>query len=54
MMFISPSKGQMCLPEVVADILDYVSQDMNYAYKLIVGTDSHPHEHGACFVSAII
>lgn len=54
MMFVSPSKGQMDLPEVVADILNYVSEEMDYTYKLIVGTDSHPHDNGACFVSAII
>jgi predicted RNase H-related nuclease YkuK (DUF458 family) len=54
MMFVSPSKGKMDLPEVVDDILAYVSKDMNYTYKLIVGTDSHPCDNGACFVSAII
>lgn len=54
MIFISPSKGQMDLPAVVVDILNYVSEDMNYTYKLIVGTDSHPCDFGACFVSAII
>lgn len=54
MMFVSPSKGEMDLPGVVADILNYVSEDMNRTYQLIVGTDSHTDDRGACFVSAII
>lgn len=52
--FISPSKGVMDLKKVVVDILEYVGEDLNYTYKLIVGTDSHPGDNGACFVSAII
>ncbi len=54
--FNSPSKGEMDLNEVVIDILDYVAEDMTRSYKLIVGTDSHPHfkEQWTCFVSAII
>ena len=54
MLFVSPSKGEMNLEDVVQDILDYVSQDMSLAYKLIVGSDSQPHEQGTCYVSAII
>jgi predicted RNase H-related nuclease YkuK (DUF458 family) len=54
MQFISPTKGEMDLTQVVKDILDYVSDELNYTYKLIVGTDSQPHEDNTCFVSAII
>lgn len=53
-MFHSPSKGTMELQEVVADILDYVSDDITRPYKLLVGSDSHPGSQGTCFVSAII
>lgn len=54
MQFISPTKGEMDLTQVVKDILDYVSEDLDRTYKLIVGTDSQPHEDKTCFVSAII
>lgn len=54
MMFISPSKGEMDLDRVVIDILDYVSEDTELSYKLIVGSDSHNRENESCFVSAII
>ncbi|WP_054695219.1 ribonuclease H-like YkuK family protein [Syntrophomonas palmitatica] len=54
MSFYSPSKGKMELEEVVIDILDYVSEDLNRTYKLLVGSDSQPGPLGACFVSAII
>lgn len=53
-MFHSPSKGRMELDEVVADILEYVSDDITRTYKLLVGSDSQPGSHGTCFVSAII
>jgi len=52
--FHSPSKGRMELDEVVADILEYVSDDITRTYKLLVGSDSHPGSQGTCFVSAII
>ena len=52
--FISPSKGEMNLKELVLDLLAYVSEDTSFAYKLIVGSDSHPCPDGTCFVSAII
>lgn len=54
MVFHSPSKGQMELSEVIIDILDYISEDITRSYKLLVGSDSHPHQQGTCFVSAVI
>lgn len=54
MLFTSPSKGELSLDEVVIDILNYVSEDMSLAYKLIVGSDSQPREEGTTYVSAII
>lgn len=52
--FISPSKGEMNLEGVVLDILDYVREMPDFAYKLIVGSDSHPCPEGTRYVSAII
>ena len=54
MMFYSPSKGEMELNEVIIDILNYTREDITRSYKLLVGSDSHPHRQGTCFVSAII
>lgn len=54
MIFTSPSKGKMNLEDLVEDLLDYVSEDLSLPYTLIVGSDSHVHEDGTCFVSAII
>lgn len=54
MFFYSPSKGRLELFEVVEDILAYIREDVNYAYKLIVGSDSQPRVANTCFVSAII
>lgn len=54
MIFKSPSRGEMILSEVVEDILNYISADMDRSYKLIVGSDSHPGVTSTCFVSAII
>ncbi len=54
MVFISPSKGELSLKEVVGDLLAYISEDLDRSYQLIVGSDSHPASQGTCFVSAII
>lgn len=52
--FINPSKGNMDLDAVVLDILAYASEEPDFTYKLIVGSDSHPCPEGTCFVTAII
>lgn len=54
MKFLSPSKGEMSLKELVLDILVYIAEDTNFSYKLIVGSDSHPKQQGTLFASAII
>jgi predicted RNase H-related nuclease YkuK (DUF458 family) len=53
MVFHSPSRGRMTLEQVVDDILGYVSEDKDFAYKLIIGSDSHLRD-STCFVTAII
>lgn len=52
-MFISPTRGAVTLETMVADIVNYVSQDKTAEYKLIIGTDSHTKQ-GTHMVTAII
>jgi uncharacterized protein len=51
--FHSPSKGPMQYDRLVRDLLDYVAEEPDAQYKLIVGTDSHTRSE-LCFVTAII
>ncbi|HYF93109.1 MAG TPA: ribonuclease H-like YkuK family protein [Symbiobacteriaceae bacterium] len=51
--FHSPTKGPMPYERLVADLLDYVSEEPSARYKLIVGTDSHTRTD-LTFVTAII
>lgn len=53
MLFVSPTKGTMSWSEVVKDLINYVLSDPGYAYKLIIGTDSHVREE-THFVTAVI
>jgi predicted RNase H-related nuclease YkuK (DUF458 family) len=53
MRFISPTKGIMTWDQVVDDILDYVLDDPEAAYKIIIGTDSHVREE-TIFVTALV
>lgn len=60
MSFISPTKGKLELPEVVLDIMGYMSADSRFSYRLIIGTDSqtnravHGHKDTVDFVSAVV
>ena len=51
--FVSPTKGRLSLNQVFTDIMDYVHEDPECHYRLIVGTDS---QIGAdtCFVTAVV
>ena len=51
--FHSPTKGRLQLTKVVREISDFVSQDSQDKYQLIVGTDSNGDKQ-ADFVTAII
>ncbi len=53
MCFISPSKGIMTWDEIVTDLLDYVTSDSNFSYKIIIGTDSHVRDE-THFVTALV
>jgi len=52
-LFHSPTRGPLTYEELVADLLAFVAEEKDAAYKLIVGTDS---QMGAdlCFVTAIV
>ena len=53
MNFVSPTKGVLTFEQMYQDIMGYVSQAPNEAYRLIVGSDSHTRDD-TCFVTAII
>jgi predicted RNase H-related nuclease YkuK (DUF458 family) len=52
-LFHSPTKGPLTYERLIADLLDYLSEEPDAKYNLIVGTDSHTRTD-LCFVTAII
>lgn len=52
-LFQSPTKGLLTYEQLVADLLAFVAEDPDAAYKLIVGTDSQTAVD-LCFVTAIV
>lgn len=53
MKFINPTKGALDFDGMFADIIQYVQEDPNSTYKLIIGTDSQLAEE-TCFVTAVV
>ena len=51
--FHSPTKGRMKLVKIAKEISDFISQDSQDKYQLIVGTDSNGDKR-ADFVTAVI
>ena len=51
--FISPTKGKMKFEKVVGDLIDFVLEQPEEVYRIIVGTDSEGKEVPD-FVSAIV
>lgn len=51
--FHSPTGLTFNLPEVVQEIVNYIKEDMNQQYKVIIGTDSSNHEE-VDFISAVV
>lgn len=51
--FVSPTKGRLTFEQLYRDIIDYVCQDPDGHYRLIIGTDSQVREE-TTFVTAII
>ena len=50
----SPSRGPIAFDDMIEDIVGIMEQDADYAYEVIVGTDSHPSLGDTDFVTAII
>ncbi len=53
MEYISPSRGRLNFDEMFADITEYISEDAESEYDVIVGTDSQLGDE-TCFVTAVI
>ena len=53
MQFVSPSKGQLELEEVLRDITLFINEDKRFLYRLIIGTDSQVSRQ-VDFVNAIV
>ena len=51
--FHSPTKGRMKLAKIAKEISDFISQDSQDKYQLVVGTDSNGDKR-ADFVTAVI
>lgn len=51
--FHNPTQGRMKMTKIVEEISDFISQDLQDKYKLIVGTDSNGDKK-ADFVTAVI
>lgn len=54
MNFLHPRKGRCTLNEVIRQIQEYVHEDTNASYKVIIGTDSQTDHRATVFVTAII
>lgn len=55
MYFQSPSKGKLSFEETYEDMMNYINQQANDQYKLIIGTDSHAYlDENTTFVTAIV
>lgn len=54
MLLISPTEGQLTLEQVAESIHRYIGEEPDYAYKIIVGTDSQTTREATTFVSAVI
>jgi len=52
--FFSPTRGALSFDDMIEDIVSIMEQDTDYAYEVIVGTDSHPSLGDTDFVTAII
>jgi predicted RNase H-related nuclease YkuK (DUF458 family) len=53
MEFVSPSLGRMTFEEMFRHLVDFVEEQPERPYHLIVGTDSLVSDH-TCFVTAVV
>ena len=40
-MFVSPTKGKLKQPELINSVADFIEEKPDWAYRLIIGSDSH-------------
>lgn len=52
--FNSQTYGELSLAQSVAKIYEYILQEPEYSYRVIIGSDSQPNHKTADFVSAVI
>jgi uncharacterized protein len=54
-MFQSPTYGNVDLPQVREKILHFLARDEEKKYRIVIGTDSQPHNgSGVDFITAIV
>ncbi len=51
--FRNPTKGLLNLKEVVEELIKYRKSNLNFEYKIFIGTDSEEREKGTDFVNVI-
>ena len=51
--FFNPTKGQLNFQQVVKEIIDFVQEDLNKRYQIIIGSDSEGNSQ-VDFVTAIV
>jgi predicted RNase H-related nuclease YkuK (DUF458 family) len=54
MRFHSPSQGQLSIDELMQALANYVAEQPEAKYKLIIGTDSQTNAESTHFVTAIV
>lgn len=56
--FVNPSKGRLSLGQVVSEIVDFIGEDPDLGYSLVIGSDSQVRRENGVqevdFVSAIV
>lgn len=53
LLFLSPSKGKRDFGEMVSDITDFLAEDVESKYAIVVGTDSEQFNGLAEYVSVV-
>lgn len=51
--FNNPTKGMMDLGGVIVELINYIKEDPEAKYKIVIGTDSEIREKGIEFVSVV-
>ncbi len=52
--FTSPTLGSLSFEEMFSKLVDYIEEEREESYNLIIGTDSIEHNTHTIFVSAIV